>query len=113
VLRYGRNLPLALPVTHISLGPPRDGYRGTAQSGWYVWTGVDARAVGRNMFIQGNTFRDGPHVGLTRYGSDVQVGAALAWPTARVGFTMVRRAREFTGQTSPDRFGQLTVSFGY
>jgi hypothetical protein len=29
VLRYGSELPTDLPATHISLGPPRDGYRGT------------------------------------------------------------------------------------
>jgi lipid A 3-O-deacylase len=113
VLRYGRNLPDDIPVTFISLGPPRDGYRGTGEFGWYVWAGFDGRGVARNIFLDGNTFRDGPHVERKPFGYDMQVGAALAWPKARVGFTLIQRSREFDGQQGHDRFGQLVLSFAY
>jgi len=113
VLRVGRNLPTDIPVTHISLGPPRDGYRGTPEFGWYGWIGFDARAVAHNVFIQGNSFRDSPGVALEPLGADLQVGVALAWPRARIGFTFVERSREFKGQPSPDRFGQLALSLAY
>jgi lipid A 3-O-deacylase len=110
VLRYGSDLPSDLPATHISLGPPRDGYRGAAASGWYVWAGIDARVVARNIFIDGN---DGPGVHLKRTGYDVQLGATLVWPLARLGLALVQRSREFEGQRQADRFGQVTVSFPY
>lgn len=113
VFRYGHNLPTDIPVTHISLGPPRDGYRGTTDFGWYGWIGFDARLVAHNMFIQGNTFRESPGVALEPAGADLQLGAALAWPRARLGFTFVERSREYRGQPSPDRFGQLTFSLAY
>lgn len=113
VLRYGRNLPADLPVTHISLGPPRDGFRGAPVFGWYVWTGADARAVAYNTFIDGDSFSGGPHPKREPFGLDLQVGVAAAWPTARVGFTLVQRSREFEGQHGPDRYGQLTISFPY
>jgi hypothetical protein len=113
VVRYGHNLPDDLPVTHISLGPPRDGYRGTPAFGWYVWAGLDGRYVARNMFLDGNTFRDSPSVSRKPFGFDAQVGVALAWPTARVGFTLIQRSREFDGQRGNDRFGQLTLSIAY
>src|SRR5258706_2113153 len=113
VVRYGRNLPGDIPVTHISLGPPRDGYRGTPEFGWYVWAGLDGRAVARNMFLDGNTFRDSPSVSRKPFGYDSQVGFALAWPSARVGFTFVQRSHEFDGQVGNDRFGQLAISFAY
>jgi hypothetical protein len=111
VLRYGEHLPADLPATQISLGPPRDGYRGTSQFGYYVWTGADFRAVGHNVFLEGSTYADGGHVQRERFGYDLQLGAAMAWPTARLGFSFVRRSREFEGQHRPDQFGQLTVSF--
>jgi hypothetical protein len=111
VLRYGSHLPSDLPVTHISLGPPRDGFRGTPQFGWYAWAGFDARAVAYNAFIQAPTFSDGPHVSREKLGIDLQVGAVLAWPRARVGFTLVQRSKEFAGQKGADRFGQLALSF--
>ena len=113
VLRYGRNLPADLPVTHISLGPPRDGFRGAPAFGWYAWAGIDARAVAYNTFIQGDTFNDASHVRREPYGYDAQVGIAATWSAARVGFTLVQRSREFVGQSGPDRFGQLAVSFAY
>lgn len=113
VLRWGRNLPADLPVTHISLGPPRDGFRGTPAFGWYAWAGADARVVGYNAFIDGNTFNGGPNVRLQPFGFDVQVGIAAAWPSARVGFTLVERSHEFKGQAGNDKFGQLAISFPY
>jgi len=113
VVRYGRNLPDDIPVTHISLGPPRDGYRGTTEFGWYVWAGLDGRFVAHNMFLDGTTFRDGPSVERKPFGYDAQVGVALAWPNARVGFTYIQRSREFDGQVGNDRFGQLTLSLAY
>lgn len=113
VLRYGEGLPSDLPATHISLGPPRDGYRGASQRGWYVWAGVDGRAVAHNIFLDGNTFEDSAGVERKPFGYDWQVGAALVWPAARIGFTLVQRSREFEGQHGPDRFGQLALSFAY
>ena len=113
VLRYGRTLPADLPVTHISLGPPRDGFRGAPAFGWYVWLGADARAVAYNTFIDGSAFNGGPNVSLEPFGYDVQVGIAAAWPRARVGFTLVERSREFKGQAGSDKFGQLAISFPY
>ena len=114
ILRYGSHLPSDIPVTHISLGPPRDGFRGTPQFGWYVWAGFDARAVAYNSFIQAPAFSGAPHVSRKNFGNDVQVGVAFAWSHARVGFTMVQRSKEFQEQQGgSDRFGQLAVSFAF
>lgn len=113
VARYGENLPDDVPAGHISLGPSRDGYRGNATFGWYGWLGVDARAVARNVFLDGSTFRDSPSVDRKPWGYDYQAGVVLAWPRARLAFTVVQRSAEFEGQGSPDRFGQLALSFAY
>lgn len=113
IARLGRNLPDDVPTAEISLGPPRDGYRGTQAFGWYVWLGADARGVARNVFLDGSTFRESPSVDRKPWQHDVQVGFVAAWPRARAGFTMVQRSREFDGQRNPDRFGQLSIAFAY
>jgi len=113
VVRFGQNLPSDVPAYHISLGPSRDGYRGTPVRGWYLWTGVDGRAVARNIFLDGNSTGDSPSVGRKPYGYDVQGGIVYATPGMRIGFSVVRRSREFDGQASADRFGQLTASWAY
>ena len=114
VVRLGKNLPDDFPVTHISLGPPRDGYRpSSTRFGWYVWLGTDARLVGWNAFLDGNTFGDSPSVDRKPFGYDLQFGVAAVWRKARIGFTLVRRSKEFETQLEPDEFGQLTASFAF
>jgi hypothetical protein len=113
VARAGRNLPDDLPAAQISLGTVPDGYRGAAGFGWYAWAGIDARAVARNVFLDGNSFRSGPHVTRNPLVADIQLGVVVAWPRARAGLTLVQRSREFDGQLGSDRFGQLSVSFAY
>ena len=114
VWRTGTVLPADLPATQISLGPPRDGFRGAPAEGWYAWGGADGRAVLRNVFLDGNTFRDGgPSVKRKVGGYDLQVGVAAIWPAMRLSFTLVQRGREFEGQRSPDRFGQVALSLPY
>jgi lipid A 3-O-deacylase len=113
IARIGYNLPDDFPATHISLGPPRDGYRGNSTRGWYVWIGVDARLVGRNIFLDGNSFRDSASVERRRFVWDLQGGVAATWGRERIAFALVRRSEEFTTQAGADRFGQLTYSFSY
>ncbi len=114
VARLGRALPDDFPATHISLGPPRDGYRAKADaSGWYAWAGVDARAVARNIFLDGNSFRSSASVERKNFVWDVQLGVAATWGRQRLGFSVVRRSEEFATQTRSDKFGQLTYSFAY
>lgn len=112
VLRVGRNLPDDFSATDISLGPPRDGYRPAGTGfGWYAWVGTDVRAVGWNTFLDGNLSDDGPSVDRKPFGYDLQAGLAAVWGRSRLGFTIVRRSKEFSTQSGPDTFGQLTWSF--
>ena len=113
IARFGQNLPDDLPATQIVLGTPHDGYRGARGFGWYLYAGVDARAVARNVFLDGSTFRDSPSVERKVFQHDVQLGAVVAWTSARVSFTLVQRSREFEGQRGDDRFGRVAVSFAY
>jgi hypothetical protein len=69
--------------------------------------------VGRNTFLDGSTFRDSPSVDRKTFQYDIAAGVAVAWPRTRLGFSVVRRSREFAGQISADRYGQLVLSFAY
>jgi hypothetical protein len=111
VIRLGRNLPDDFSATNISLGPPRDGYRPSQSGpfGWYAWFGTDARLVGWNAFLE--TPGEGPGIKRKPLGLDLQLGGVVVWSNARVGFTFVRRSKEFESQPKADNFGQLSVSF--
>lgn len=112
VLRVGPQLPDDLPP-HISLVPSLDGFHGSRERGWYGWIAVEARAVARNIFLDGNTFQDSPSVDRKPFGYDVQLGFAYSWRRTRLDFALVRRSKEFAGQQGPDRYGQLALSMAY
>lgn len=112
-LRLGYNVPN-------DYGPPRI-RPGLAGSGfftpqndftWYIFAGVEGRAVGRNIFLDGNTFQDSHSVDKKILVGDLQVGIVLTlYRNFRMGFTNVFRTKEFNGQPEPDEFGSLNFSY--
>jgi lipid A 3-O-deacylase len=113
-VRYGKRLP----DDH---GPPRIQPGGTgfgdfspaAGFGWYLFAGIEGRAVARNIFLDGNTFRDSRSVDKKPLVGDLQFGFVLDWSDVRLGYTHVLRTREFRTQESMDGFGSLSLSVKY
>jgi len=113
-LRYGGNLPL-------DYGPPRiqPGSRGTrsflpaAGISWYLFAGVEGRAVARNIFLDGNSFRNSRSVDKKPLVGDLQFGGVLAWNRVRMSYTHVLRTREFETQERRDNFGSVNLSLQF
>ena len=78
--------------------------------GWYVFAGVEARAMFRNLFLDGTQFRDSHSVSRRRWVGDFQTGVAVSWRGVRVALTHVLRTEEFRGQDHPDRYGVFSIS---
>jgi len=88
---------------------------------WSVFLGGEARAVARDIFLDGNSFRNSPDVKKEPYVFEGRVGFAVHapfdgkyWLTgARLSVNMVQRSREFQAQNKADRYGsvQLTLNF--
>jgi len=82
------------------------------QLGYYVFAGAEGRAVGRNVFLDGNSFRQSPSVDKEPLVGDLQAGFSLFWSNNwRVDASTVRRSREYVGQSAPDVIGTATVTF--
>ncbi|MEP7154845.1 MAG: lipid A deacylase LpxR family protein [Betaproteobacteria bacterium] len=114
VARLGHNLPADLVGTRLSLAPFADSYRGGAGiTSWYVWLGIEGRAIARNIFLDGNSGRDSARVPRENFGHDMLLGIAATWQSWTGNATFVRRSKEFSGQANVDVFGQLTISFAY
>ena len=113
-LRAGFDLPA-------DYGPPRirpslpgsDFFIPTQEVGGYVFTTVEQRAVGRNIFLDGNTFEGGPSVDKNIFVSSLQVGVALTYDSARISYTQVFTSKEFKGETRYPQFGAVTVSYRF
>lgn len=101
-------------------GPTRI-YPGVGGSEWfepsaagcncYLFAGVEGRGVARDIFLDGNTFRDSPSVQKRHFVYDAKLGAVFVLWDTRVAFTHVFRSREYEGQAKPDQFGSISVNF--
>jgi len=103
-------------------GPPRirpalagaGGFQKKDGIGGYLFAGVQGRAVGRDIFLDGNTYRDSRRVDDRRtLVADFQAGTAVHWDAVQVSFTYVHRTEQFIAQDGPQRFGAISVALAY
>ncbi|EME70325.1 hypothetical protein H261_09068 [Paramagnetospirillum caucaseum] len=78
--------------------------------GWYLFGGIDGRAVARNIFLDGNTFRDSRRVDKEPLIADFQFGAAVTWGNTRLSYVHLFRTPEFKGQNQMDEYGGFSLS---
>ncbi|MBN1140729.1 MAG: lipid A deacylase LpxR family protein [Deltaproteobacteria bacterium] len=78
---------------------------------WYFFAGVEGRLVLRNIFLDGNTFRDSHSVDKEYLVGDFQTGLAIQLGRWRFSYTQIFRTKEFKTQDSPDEFGAASLSY--
>jgi lipid A 3-O-deacylase len=104
--RTDANMIIDTPV-RVAPGIPGTGFFSTTpRLNAMVFTGVEARAVARNIFLDGNTFVDSPSVRKRNGVADVSVGVMLTYKRYQVGYTTVYRTPEFFGQGGGQGNGQ-------
>ncbi len=112
-LRLGQNLPLDYGPPRIQPSVPGSAFfMPTDGFSWYLFASAEGRAVARNIFLDGNTFKDSRSVKKEPFIADLQWGVVLTWHDYRLSFTDVFRTREFESQRSTDHFGSICVSKG-
>lgn len=91
---------------------PGTGFFETPERGWswHLFAGADGRAVGRNIFLDGNSFRDGPSIDKEYFVGDLTAGAALTFDRYRLSYSFNYRTKEFEDQEDAATFGSLTLS---
>lgn len=113
-LRIGQDLPA-------DYGPPlirpssagSDFFIPTNHFGWYLFAGIEGRAVARNIFLDGNSFANSASVEKENFVGDVQFGLAITFNDVRLSYTHVFRTEEFVGQDYGDTFGALGISMRF
>ena len=69
--------------------------------------------MGRNIFLDGNTFATSRSVSKKIGVADFTVGGSLYWSHhVKLDITFNQRSPEFDTQVRRDRFGMVTISFG-
>ncbi|HEY0946027.1 MAG TPA: lipid A deacylase LpxR family protein [Opitutaceae bacterium] len=118
-LRLGLNLPsdfgislirgASLPNAPLDDRDPRVAARRSAS--FFVFAGVDGRAVARDIFLDGNTWRDSPSVDKESFVGDAFYGVGIFFGRRwQLTYTEVVRSREFEGQDEENYFGSITLS---
>jgi lipid A 3-O-deacylase len=118
MLRFGQNTQVDYGPGHIQPGRSGsdwfdDSAIGPNAFGWYLFAGVQGRVVGRNVFLDGNTFTTSRGVDKKPFVADITGGAALYWShRIKLDISFTQRSREYETQPQYDRFGVVTISFG-
>lgn len=120
-LRVGFNLPDDFGTA--SIGPaattstPVDGREGAQRSrfdlGLYAFLRADGRLVAHNIFLDGNTFGDGPSVDRKWLVADLSAGVAVNYKNTKFAYAFVYRTEEFDGQLEPQVFGTVSVNIAF
>ena len=118
LLRIGRDL-------NVDYGPPRikpalsgnnyyDGSLGNDPWGGYFFLGLQGRGIGRNIFLDGNSFQHSASIQKKVWVGDLEGGFSLFDTTGlRIDVTGMRRSIEYQGQRAPDVLGVLALSLAW
>ncbi len=77
---------------------------------WYLFGGLSGRAMARNIFLDGNTFKDSHSVHKNILVGDANAGFALTFDDYRLSYTLNYRTKEFHQQDNESIFGSITFS---
>ncbi len=114
-VRAGWNLPVDFGTALIRASgvtdAPVTGAR--RRPGVHFFASMDTRAVGRDIFLDGNTFADSHSVDKKRYVADLAAGVSLVYGNFKLSLSKVVRTREFRGQNDNQRFGSIALSYTY
>ncbi len=89
--------------------------RSTGALGGYFFIGAAGRAVGRNIFLDGNDYSSTtPHVTKVPLVGDLQAGVSLFIDRGlRLDATSMRRSAEYVGQEHPDVLCTVALAFAW
>jgi lipid A 3-O-deacylase len=80
--------------------------------GYYFFAGTQGRVVGRNIFLDGNSFRTSPSVSKKNLVGDAQAGfSVLLSKSLRFDISVALRTEEFHGQHTPDDICTAALTF--
>jgi hypothetical protein len=118
MLRIGHHLETDYGPVRVRPAPSGTDYFNPAhlgnEIGYYFFAGTQGRAVARNLFLDGNSFRQSAHVEHKTFVADLDAGATIFWSDRiRLTLSVERLTREFVGQPHPDVNGTAAIAFSW
>ena len=120
-LRLGYNLPFDFGTSFIRSGSgieapatvtdPR--LRRHGNFGIHLFADVDGRAVARDIFLDGNTWKKSHRVDRKRLVADSAAGLSILYKHFKLTYAHVYRTKEFDGQDKAQSFGSVTLAITF
>ena len=79
----------------------------------HLFAKFDSRLVLRDIFLDGNTFKESHSVEKKYFVTDLSAGIATNYHRCKFSFAYTFRTKEFEEQRDPYAFGSFTISFTY
>ncbi len=109
-LRFGWNVPHDFGVSLIRpAGSTRLRIKDTFSI--FLFGATNAKAVARDIFLDGNTFTDSHSVDKKHFVADVAGGIAVNYKKIIFTWTQILRTKEFKDQESRHSFGSIALSY--
>jgi lipid A 3-O-deacylase len=106
-LRLGYNLSEAFPGR---IEPVAVEAKGERKWEVYVFASTEGRAVARNIFLDGNTFKDSHSVDKETFVYDWEVGLVIRRGRVAFSYRQITRSPEFTLQEGSQTYGSLSFT---
>lgn len=109
-VRAGRGLDIdyGAPRVRRSVAPMLTPNR-TGERRWNVFVGAGGRLVGRDLFLDGNTFRNSRSVDSEPFVADLNLGATVELGRVTLSYTHVFRSPDFAERDDWTEFGALVL----
>ena len=116
LVRAGYNMPDDFGPTLVRgmgfMPPPRREVQSQSSDwGFSAYGGSMAHLVGRDITLDGNTFKDSPSVDKKYFVPMAGVGMSVGNRRFQTSFTYIFWGKEFEGQQGYEKFGSISVSY--
>ncbi|MCP5214279.1 MAG: lipid A deacylase LpxR family protein [Pseudomonadales bacterium] len=81
--------------------------------GFHFFTAFDVRAIGRDIFLDGNTFEGSHRVSKKEFVGDASIGLSTVFKGVKLSVAQVFRSKEFEQQKDAHSYGSISISFSY
>lgn len=113
-LRFGYNIGDDFGVTTLrGTGYLPFNISDSRSTGGYLFIGNSGSLTGRDLTLDGNTFRNGPKVDRYPATSTISFGASLRLEQILASFVYVIGSREFTGQRIRPDYGAMKLTYSF
>ena len=87
--------------------------QGFKSLGFAVFSAVDGRFVARDIFLDGNTFKDSHSLEKEQWVADATLGISIVAKRWKLSYTQVFRSKQYKIQGDEHTFGSINLSLTY